>query len=232
MTDPNPTDAVAAVALLGEPTRRRLYDYVIGQPEPVGRDKAAAALGISRELAAFHLDRLLGAGLLEAQYRRLGPRRGPGGGRPTKLYRRAQADVQVSLPARDYQRLADDFATALSQLRSGPSAAAEVARTRGEVAGEALRRGAGPRPSRRRLESALVSHLQAAGYEPTVDPRHGTIRLANCPYRATAESHRPLTCGANLAWAEGLLARLGDDRLNAEMDPVPGQCCVVFQRRD
>jgi len=60
-----PSDPVAAIALLDEPKRRRLYEYVTARHEPVGRDEAAAELGIGRELAAFHLER--GRRLYEAE---------------------------------------------------------------------------------------------------------------------------------------------------------------------
>ncbi len=49
---------VAAVAALDEPTRRQLYEHVVGQPEAVSRDEAAAALQLPRSTATFHLDRL------------------------------------------------------------------------------------------------------------------------------------------------------------------------------
>src|SRR5256885_16968278 len=81
---------IERVALLDEPARRRLYDFLIGRDAPVGRDEAAAGTGMSRGLAAFHLDRLAEAGLLEVEFRRLTGRTGPGAGRPAKLYRRAQ----------------------------------------------------------------------------------------------------------------------------------------------
>jgi hypothetical protein len=61
-------------------------------------DEAAAEMGISRELAAFHLDRLVSGGLLVPEYRRLNDRTGPGAGRPAKLYRRSAADIALSLP--------------------------------------------------------------------------------------------------------------------------------------
>lgn len=48
---------VSAVAALGEPTRRRPYDHVVRQSGSVSRDEAAAALGLARKTAAFHLDR-------------------------------------------------------------------------------------------------------------------------------------------------------------------------------
>ena len=51
------SDPISTVAALDEPSRRRLYDYVVGAREPVGRDEASESLGISRPTAAFHLDR-------------------------------------------------------------------------------------------------------------------------------------------------------------------------------
>src|SRR5215210_4980262 len=98
---PDPPDLAAqisAIAALNEPIRRALYTYVAEQAGPVGRDEAAEAAGITRELAAFHLDRLLDEGLLDVEYRRLSGRSGPGAGRPAKLYHPSRRQVQVSLP--------------------------------------------------------------------------------------------------------------------------------------
>ena len=55
---------LAALSGLDDPVRRRLYEAVAGRDEPVGRDEAAAATGIGRALAAYHLDKLVGLGLL------------------------------------------------------------------------------------------------------------------------------------------------------------------------
>jgi hypothetical protein len=41
-------ERLAELGALAEPTRRSLYLYVADQPDDVGRDEAAAALGISR----------------------------------------------------------------------------------------------------------------------------------------------------------------------------------------
>src|SRR5215208_5795625 len=101
--DPQQHAAIDELAVLGEPVRRALYDFVSGQREPVGRDAAAAAVEIGRPLAAFHLDRLVAAGLLEVTFRRLSGRTGPGAGRPAKLYQRSKRDLELSLPARRYE---------------------------------------------------------------------------------------------------------------------------------
>jgi predicted ArsR family transcriptional regulator len=223
-------NAIETVALLDEPNRHRLYDLVAASREPVGRDDAAAALGISRELAAFHLDRLATGGLLTTEYRRLNGRTGPGAGRPAKLYRRSDGDVSVSLPARRYDRAADLLASALDHM-SGPAGAqavADVAREQGSAAGAAARLEAGARPGARRLRTALMDALRAAGYEPQVDAPSRVVILRNCPFHALAEAHRELTCGMNRAWADGLVDGLGLPAL-VELAPRAGRCCVVFR---
>lgn len=223
-------DAVGAVALLGDHNRRQLYELVAASRESVGRDDAATALGISRELAAFHLDRLVAGGLLETEYRRRNGRTGPGAGRPAKLYRRAEGDIAVSLPHRSYAAAAEVFASALSRLdgQSSIDAVAEVARAQGTEVGVEARQEAGAHPSHNHLKVALLDLLGAAGYEPEVDPDRGSVRLRNCPYRVLASSHRDLTCGMNHAWAEGVVGGLADPQLEVELAPTPGYCCVVF----
>src|SRR5262245_1711741 len=106
---PDHDDAIEAITLLDDPTRRRLYRLVAAAQGPVGRDEAARAAGVSRELAAFHLDRLVAGGLLHAGFRRLSGRSGPGAGRPAKLYRRADRELTVTLPARRYDAAAEVF---------------------------------------------------------------------------------------------------------------------------
>ena len=156
--------------MLAEPTRRGLYEFVVARHEPIGRDEAAAAVGISRELAAFHLDRLVDAGLLLTEYRRLTGRTGPGAGRPAKLYRRATGDIEFSLPQRHYERAAELMATALDRLgaATGLDAVSRVARERGRALGA----DAVERPEKRRRTSAVRSRgCWTCSAVPATSPR-------------------------------------------------------------
>ena len=92
----------ARIGALAEPVRRELYEYVVAQREAVSREQAADGVAVPLHTAKFHLDRLVGEGLLETEYRRLTGRTGPGAGRPAKLYRRAERELTVSLPERRY----------------------------------------------------------------------------------------------------------------------------------
>jgi predicted ArsR family transcriptional regulator len=216
-------DDVAAVGLLDEPVRRALYDWVVAQARDVGRQEAAMALGITRSLATFHLDRLTEGGLLEAGYRRLTGKVGPGAGRPARVYRRADREFAVTIPDRRYQRTAELFASALEALGDGspPPALQDAASKLGTELGRA---NAG---RQRASVRSLTMALERGGYEPFVDADRA-IRLRNCPFDALVDAHRSLVCGTNLALAQGIASGVGVTELTPVLDPQPGFCCVAF----
>jgi predicted ArsR family transcriptional regulator len=219
-------DDFQALQGLTDPVRRALYRHVVAQGAPVARDAAARAVGISRSLAAYHLDRLVDDGLLECRYERLTGRRGPGAGRPSKLYLRSAARIHVSVPPRDYELAARLLAQAVEADAGGPVAAARAARALGrEIALEALHGKSAPSSSV--AEDRLVQVLEARGYEPYDDA--GTVRLRNCPFDALASEHRDLVCGMNLALIEGAAEALGN-AVHPRLDPRSGECCVAFER--
>jgi predicted ArsR family transcriptional regulator len=224
----DPTE-IELVALLDEPVRRALYEWVLHAARPVSREEAATAVGVSRALAAFHLDRLAAGGLLATEFRRLSGRTGPGAGRPSKLYRRGPRELSISVPARRYDVPADLLATTIERLAgpTPPEPLREAAHGLGKAAGAAARKRAGARPTRSRLRGALLEALEERGYEP-FETVGNDVRLANCPFHALVDDHRELVCGMNLALAEGLLDGLGDRRTCARLDPQPGTCCVAL----
>src|SRR5215216_3938860 len=107
MDDADFEERVTGVASLAEPQRRALYRLVVDRGDAISKDDGAAALGVARSVAAFHLDRLVADGLLTTEFRRLSGLRGPGAGRPAKLYRRAAGELSVSLPPRHYDLAAE-----------------------------------------------------------------------------------------------------------------------------
>ena len=228
-------DPVTLVGVLAEPTRRALYEYVASSAGAVARDEAAAAVGVGVPLAAFHLDRLVAAGLLAAEYRRRSERRGPGAGRPAKLYRRAPGAVEVSLPARQYALAADLLAEALSAVEgNGLDALREAARARGRaMAATAGQPGPGepttaaPTDGQGGPQQALMDVLAANGFEPWVAEEDGVIRLRNCPFDALARDHRGIACPMNVALLEGVADEIGG--VVAVPDETPGFCCVALR---
>jgi len=225
---------LAAIALLADELRQRLYRFVAAQPGPVTRDQAAAAVGISRKLAAFHLDKLTAAGLLEATAPDPASRR-PGPGRAPKAYRPAATELAISIPQRRYESLGEVLAQAI--VADGPAsgarlAAQRLARERGQVLGERVR--AERRLGRLGPERALTvagELLAACGYAPA----HARLQLVlrNCPFQQLARRAPELVCGLNQEFLAGLLAGLRSRRVDAVLQPDaaadPTRCCVVLQ---
>jgi predicted ArsR family transcriptional regulator len=226
-----------SVAPLAEPVRRALYLHVASSPDAVGRDAAAAAVGISRALAAFHLDRLVEAGLLETEFRRLSGRTGPGAGRPAKLYRRSRRQIDVTLPERRDDILGGLFATALEWSADDAGRPTDATTTRarldraasdyGAAIGRVARTHAGARASVGERLAAVADVLGGMGYEAWSDD--ATVTLRNCPFDRVARDHRDLVCGTNRAMMAGVVDGLGSKRIRAMFDPAPGRCCVLLE---
>jgi predicted ArsR family transcriptional regulator len=208
------SERLAAVSALEDPTRRALYDLVSGR-ERTSRDEAAAALGLSRSTAAFHLDRLAAEGLLDVEFRRPAGRGGPGAGRPAKLYSRAAVETSVSVPTRQYELAAELFARAISRAgSSGEPVRAVLRRVAAEAGREAGKRAGG-------FSEALVE----GGFEPREDPAGGIV-MGNCPFHQLAQRHTDLMCELNYELLRGIAEGVPACALRVVSDPGAGRCCV------
>jgi predicted ArsR family transcriptional regulator len=222
--------SIAGIAALDQPLRRDLYRVLAGADGWLTRDQASEALDVPRSVAAFHLDKLVDAGVVEVRYERTSGRQGPGAGRPSKLYRLAADELTASVPQRHYDLAGSLLATAIAASTSTGKPVGECLRAAARAAGQAI--GGDAREAivalRRKDErrDAVVEVLARHGYEPEVGARN-EIALANCPFHRLAEEHRDLVCGMNLDFLAGLLEGIGPtDRLTARLAPEPGWCCV------
>jgi predicted ArsR family transcriptional regulator len=179
---------------------------VARQAGTVGRDEVAREVGIGRTLAAFHLDKLAEAGLLDFHFER-----GAAGGRPAKVYRRRAGEMSVSVPPRSYVDAAELLAEAVEK-----AGADLVLNTVAEQHG------------RKAKPDEMWAALRARGYEPCRED--GVIKMRNCPFHRLAEEFPPLVCGMNLALLTGL-AKGGKWKVRLEMRPEKGYCCVVMEER-
>ena len=222
-------ESIAAIAALDDDVRRGLFEHVRDAHRPVTREDAAAAVGVSRKLAAFHLDKLVAVGVLNARYEAVEPRRV---GRAPKVYVLASTDIAVSIPARRHAVLAEILVDALVAGRAGERgdrAAMRVARTYGEQLGAAEHDRL--RPGRVGAERALgmASALtERYGFQPcrTAD---GAVRLRNCPFHPLAQQAPELVCAINQQFLSGMLTGLHARGVEARLDARPGECCVELR---
>jgi predicted ArsR family transcriptional regulator len=210
-------DRWTVVAALADASRRSLYDYVRRQDHPVAREEAADATGMSRKLAAFHLDKLVEAGLLTARYE-APPDRPRGRGRAPKVYVTVGDGLVVTVPPRRYELIAEILADAVAE---SPTQALEAARRlaaqRGRATGEGLR------------TTGLVRGLVDLGFDP--EQHRDAIRLRNCPFHVLAQRQTELICGLNHEFMRGLVEGIRAGRVEARLAPRVGACCVELVSR-
>jgi len=209
------------VAALVDPGRRALYEHVRAQDHPVTREEAADALAMSRNLTAFHLDKLVDAGLLDAWYE--SPAGQPRGrGRTPKVYAANAAGLTLTVPPRRYELVGQILADAVAEAPTDARAAAErhAFRHGRELGRSYALRAEGGAPA---TASAVYAALDDLGF----GPRDGAeLVLTNCPFHELAQRQTTLVCGLNQKFVAGLLDGLGVHDLVSRLHPEPGVCCV------
>lgn len=220
--------AAEPLTALSEPLRRELYRFARAAENPITRDDAARHAGISRKLAAFHLDRLVEAGLLRvgtASPAAGEPRRR---GRARKTYAPSTVAIEVSIPAHHYDLLGELLVDAVESTRRRDDprrAALRVAHERG------VQLGRDARSKSRRPGAAFRAAfglLEQCGYEPvTVDADRVVLR--SCPFVSLAQRAPDLVCGMNHALLDGVLEGVGARGSEAVLAPAAERCCVELR---
>jgi predicted ArsR family transcriptional regulator len=218
--------AVVGISSLADPVRRRLYRFVCSQPEPVSRDQAAAAVGIARHQAKFHLDRLEGEGLLQSDYVRLTGRTGPGAGRPAKRYRRGSRELSVTLPPREYDLAGHIMAEAITDHASTATPIAEALTKAAAAHGKAIAADSEQLEPRADALDRCLSILVEHGYEPRAVDR--MVLLTNCPFHSLAKSHTQLVCQLNHAMLGAFVQLIAPESLEVRLEPGKDRCCVIL----
>lgn len=221
---------VKRLSTLDDDLRRSMYLFARRQLDGVNRVEVAKEFGVSPKLAAFHLDKLADEGLLSFHYARPPGRSGPGAGRPAKIYRASEAEIEVSLPERRYDLVGNLL---VDTITAGGDGASERARTVAYDAGLAL--GKKVREERRlrppgaeRAMAVATEVLEEYGFEPSRTDNE--VSLKNCPFHALAQHAPTLVCHMNQAFVDGLMRGLGNETVQVHLQPTPGQCCVRLRR--
>ena len=220
-----------AIGALEDDLRRRMYVFIRSTAAPVSRDEAAAHVGISRKLAAFHLDKLEERGLLVSHYARPPGRTGPGAGRSSKLYEPSDVEIDVSIPERHYDIVGEIMVAALDQdsPESPRAVAKRVAGEKGRAIGEEVKTELRLRPPGTERALAVAEETLAKyGYEPYRDD-DGAVSMRNCPFHKLSRNAPELVCGLNREFIDGMLRGLGNESIDASLEPTPGECCVKLR---
>jgi predicted ArsR family transcriptional regulator len=198
---PIPLPSSPDARVLADERRRSIYQYACRQHGPVTVNEVADVFAIHRNAAKHHLDRLLEAGLLRAEFRRVNGRRGPGAGRPSKLYSTTDVEVSFSVPERHYDLLAHLLLQALTQGSDLETVGARFGRDLAEAT-----------PSSDPIEGVRTV-LDKLGFGPKVETdAEGAmwITTENCPFGWVAmEAPAGEVCRLDRAIVSGVLDGFG-----------------------
>jgi predicted ArsR family transcriptional regulator len=209
-------ETILRLCVLDDPARRAAYLAVRTADRPLTRAEVADEVGTSVRLAAFHLEKLLSGGFLEATYER--DDSSVGAGHPAKRYRPTGLELEVSIPPRRYDLAAEILAEALEADSPDPplESLADTAAEYGRQIGRRVRA---------RNGSRVLTALSVVGYEPATSG--DDVVLRNCPFRHVAQARPDVICQMNLAFVAGVLAGTQSRSLHAVLSPSTGRCCVV-----
>jgi predicted ArsR family transcriptional regulator len=175
-----PLDRLAAA---GDPQLRRILLYARGRRNPFTAADAALDLDMHRSVARSRLDRLAEAGFLAVTFERRSGRRGPGAGRPAKVYRAAPELEGVEFPDR---RLAELISLLVDRVPA--RGRAKALREAGQDFGRQLATTAGLAPSRN-VASGLervCDALGSLGFQVSIISQEGDraeLASPTCPLR-------------------------------------------------
>jgi predicted ArsR family transcriptional regulator len=226
------------LGLLDSPARRGIVDLLaeVAAADPAAGLTAAelgSRLGVHPTTARFHLDQLVGGGLVESRFVKAGV------GRPRKVYRTPTRTLPTGGdgPMRHLTRLltetwpgghSDDKPGGLTPEQAGRRwAVRHVAPTEGSPGPQA--RSAGAWLGKVGL---AVDALHEWGYQPDVRTedagRTAELTLVDCPFMTLAKARPDVVCGVHRGLLRGTLEALGEPDTEVGLQPfVEPRVCLA-----
>ena len=190
---------------LGDPTRHRIFQYVVGADDDVDVAELTAHFGFNHNAIRQHLAKLVEAELVVEA---VAP--AAGRGRPKLMYRAdPSADSRWGVTG-PYERLTWLLA---EMVRTGDGPV-DVGRRSVE------RRRLGDDTTDRDPVEVLVDEMERNGFEPVARRRGDKVEivLGTCPFSSTAQLDPDTVCGLHLGMAHGV-ADLVDGLVIDELVP-------------
>ena len=197
---------VAVTSAFGDPTRRDIYLYVRTSGDGAKAAQVAEHFDLHPNVARHHLEKLAAGGYLDVELVRH-----ESAGRPSKRYRAAARDTQLSFPPRRDDLLAILLARALERLP------VDEARTLAEEVGYEYGRAIAARmePSERHRSAkaavaTVADALTAHGFAAHAESRGTALTLVaeHCPFGDAARQYPHVLCAVDTGMVKGMLEGL------------------------
>ncbi len=196
----------SAEGALAQPTRARIFAFLVEKRAPADTQEIAAQFGLHPNGIRLHLERLEEGGFVVRSRERAGA------GRPRDIWTVSPQAHPGGTSPRAYADLANWLARAIP---TGAARLREVERAGREI-GTELAPVPGADPAARFRDA-----LAALGFEPTLERGEGgfNCRLGNCPYSNAVEENQEIVCGLHRGITAGILAALDPGAKLARFEP-------------
>ena len=221
----------SAYEVLAVASRALVLEQVRGHPEGMDTATLARLTGLHPNTVRFHLDILVGAGIVTVSSN---PARKPG--RPRLLFSavRVPPPAPRGTPVPPEQASQDGFtllaavlAQHLARISTDPGAAAEAA-GRSWVPDRPAEDTTDPAPSEAESVAAITALFDELGFAPETarDGEGWRILLHRCPFHTLAARHPEIVCRLHLGLLQGAVDRLGHRGGTVRLQPfvAPGLC--------
>lgn len=232
------TDEHDAAVLLASPVRRSLVAALERQPPGAridDRGMTAAELAPLVDLhvstVRFHLDQLVAAGVLVADFRRRET-----AGRPRKVYRKAtRQPVQGGDPLRLLTQLLTEAMTATVHGETVTPYEAGRRWAREHLEGHPDRTPADSPGGWLGRVGEVIDVLDGWGYHPEVSTSEGgrtaRVELSDCPFLDLARDNQAVVCGVHLGLIAESMAQAGEADAEVTLEPfVTENRCLAHIR--
>jgi predicted ArsR family transcriptional regulator len=211
---------IAVTSAFGDPTRRDIYLFVRTASDGVTAAEVAERFALHPNVARHHLEKLAAGGYLDVELARHSS-----AGRPSKRYRAAPTDTQLSFPPRRDDLLATLLARALERLPI--EEARTIAEEVGQEYGRAIAARMEPSEGHRSVKAAVASvadALTAHGFAAHAESRGNALTLVaeHCPFGEAARQYPHILCAVDTGMVKGMLAGLYGDTHPTIEESRPG----------
>lgn len=234
-----------AAALLASPVRRRILAALrTAQSGPPGSLNAGGltaaqvgkAVGMHVTTARFHLDQLVLAGVLHADFHKHS-----GAGRPRKVYALSQSSDPARVASENEALLllttllTETFRATRAEGRALTPDEAGERWAHENIPADGADPAASPGEWLAKVGS-LIDVLRRWGYTPDLSTSDGgrtaRIDLTHCPFRDLAAENTEIVCGIHRGLISGTMEQLGEPETDVTLRPfAEGGTCIAHLHR-
>ncbi len=208
---------------LADETRFSIYEYILQSKQTFTVLQIAERFKIHPNVARLHLTKLSEIGVIVAELEKTGK-----GGRPGRVYRKADETITLSFPKKENYQLLDWTLALVSKIgKTAIDAGKEISYNDGYASMKELMQTKNCSTIEKKL-SILSESASLIGYIPIskITGIHVSIQFTiyNCPYEQYLKKHREVICQLHESYLRGQMDALFGDNEFVQYEQMNVAC--------